>query len=528
METTEVLIIGAGPTGLVLALWLVRKGVRVRIVDQAEEPGTSSRALAVVPRTLELYRQLGIADAVVERGLKLAAANMWINAKQVGRVELGDIGAGLSPFPFILIFPQDEHEQLLIDQLEGRGVFVERPTTLQSFQVRGDHVVAQLRDAYGVVRQCESSYLAGCDGARSSVRHAIDATFPGGTYSHLFYVADVEASGPLVNHEVNVALDDASFLGVFPFAEKDHVRLIGTVREDAAMRGESLGWDDVSSEALDRLRMDVTRVSWFSTYHVHHRVASHFQKGRVFILGDAAHIHSPVGGQGMNTGIGDAVNLGWKLASVLRKGASPALLDTFQAERIGFAQRLVATTDRIFQLATSDKRLTTYVRTKLVPRISSAVLARRAMRRLAFRTMSQTRIEYRTSRLSEGSAGRVHGGDRLPWVPGDAKAGVPDNYQALASLDWQLHVYGIASPELRAEAASQRIPLHVFPWRPAAARAGLEENAAYLVRPDGHVGWADVEARAAALARYVRANAIASTPALRPSPSPAPARAPRP
>jgi 2-polyprenyl-6-methoxyphenol hydroxylase-like FAD-dependent oxidoreductase len=526
METTEVLIVGAGPTGLVLALWLVRKGVRVRIVDQTEEPGTSSRALAVVPRTLELYRQLGIADAVVERGLKLAAANIWIKGKQAGRIELGDIGAGLSPFPFIVIFPQDEHEQLLTDQLEGLGVFVERPTTFESFEVRGKHVVARLRDAQGVVSECKATYLAGCDGARSSIRHTIGATFPGGTYSHMFYVADVEASGPLVNNDVNVALDEANFLAVFPFAEKEHVRLIGTVREDAATRGDTLGWDDVSSEALERLHMDVSRVNWFSTYHVHHRVASHFQQGRVFILGDAAHIHSPVGGQGMNTGIGDAINLGWKLASVLRGGASPALLDTFQAERIGFAQRLVATTDRIFQFITSDKRFTTYVRTKLLPRFSSAVLARRAMRRLAFRTVSQTRIEYRASRLSEGAAGRIHGGDRLPWVPADAEAG-QDNYQVLAALDWQLHVYGVANPELRTEAASSRIPLHVFPWRPAAARAGLCENAAYLVRPDGYVAWADREGRAAELARYVREQAIVSTTP-RPSPARAPAQAPRP
>jgi 2-polyprenyl-6-methoxyphenol hydroxylase-like FAD-dependent oxidoreductase len=525
METTDVLIVGAGPTGLVLALWLVRKGVRVRIVDQAEEPGTSSRALAVVPRTLELYRQLGIADAVVERGFKLAAANVWINAKQAGRIELGDIGAGLSAFPYVLIFSQDEHEQLLIDQLEGLGVFVERPTTFEGFEAHEDHVVAKLRDARGVVREHQATFLAGCDGARSVIRHAIDATFPGGTYAHLFYVADVEASGPLVNREVNIALDDASFLGVFPFAEAEHVRLIGTVREDATTRADALTWDDVSAEALERLRMEVTRVNWFSTYHVHHRVASRFRKGRAFILGDAAHIHSPVGGQGMNTGIGDAVNLAWKLALVLRQGAKLDLLDTFEAERIGFAQHLVATTDRVFQFATSEKWLTTYLRTKVVPRVSSAVLARRAMRRFAFRTVSQTRIEYRASRLSEGAAGRVHAGDRLPWVGADG--GVRDNHRWLGSLDFQVHVYGTASPELRAEADARRLPVHVFPWGPDAARAGLAENAAYLVRPDGHVAWADARARADGLARYLREHAISPMPVARPSPPATQSPAPR-
>ena len=168
------------------------------------------------------------------------------------------------------------------------------------------------------------------------------AGFPGGTYRQIFYVADVEASGPAVNGELHVDLDEADFLAVFPLKGEGRARLIGTVRDERADHAERLKFDDVSARAIENLKVDVKTVNWFSTYHVHHRVTDHFRKGRAFLLGDAAHIHSPAGGQGMNTGIGDAINLAWKLAAVLDGRAGDALLDSYEAERIPFARRLVA------------------------------------------------------------------------------------------------------------------------------------------------------------------------------------------
>ena len=161
--------------------------------------------------------------------------------------------------------------------------------------------------------------------------------FPGGTYRHLFYVADVEASGPAIDGELHVDLEEADFLAVFPLAGKGRVRLIGTVRDDRADRADALSFEDVSGRIIENFKVDVEKINWFSTYHVHHRVTEHFRKGRAFLLGDAAHIHSPVGGQGMNTGIGDAINLAWKLKAVLAGSASEALLDTYETERIAFA-----------------------------------------------------------------------------------------------------------------------------------------------------------------------------------------------
>jgi 2-polyprenyl-6-methoxyphenol hydroxylase-like FAD-dependent oxidoreductase len=494
----EVLVVGAGPTGLVLALWLTRLGIRVRIIDKTAEPGTTSRALAVQARTLELYRQLGLADDVVEAGLVFSAANLWARGTKAAHVELGRLGIGRSPFPFGLIYPQDDHERFLIERLEAVGVRVERGTELVEFEEADGRIVAHLGRS-----TCEAAFLAGCDGARSTVRQKLDISYPGGTYEHLFYVADVEASGPLLDHELHVSIDESDFAALFPLKDEGHARLIGTIRPEAEKEGENLGWDDVSKGLLERLRIDVRSVNWFSTYHVHHRVAARFRKGRVFLLGDAAHIHSPVGGQGMNTGIGDAVNLAWKLAAVLRGRAQARILDSYEPERIAFARRLVATTDRVFQFVTRSGQLAARVRVHLAPPVISALFRLPPVRRFMFRAVSQTGIEYRGSNLSEGRAGRIRGGDRLPWVEGK-----PDNFRPLESLDWQVHVYGSATPALAASCASRGLRLHVFPWSRSAARAGLARDASYLVRPDGHVALSDPLHTPARLERYLDARGL--------------------
>jgi 2-polyprenyl-6-methoxyphenol hydroxylase-like FAD-dependent oxidoreductase len=504
MSEHQVLIVGAGPTGLTLALWLTRLGIGVRIIDKAAEPGTTSRALAVQARTLESDRQVGLADTLVDGGRRLDAVNLWVAGRRVARAVLGPMGAGLSPFPYALIFPQDEHERVLIERLADGGVKVERRIELLGFEQTGSRVVARLRRADGTEESCDTPYLAGCDGAHSTVRETLDVRFPGGTYEHLFYVADVDARGPAVNGELHASLDEAEFVAIFPLKGDRRVRFVGVVREEAETKEEELTWDDVSKDLLGRMRIDVERVNWFSTYRVHHRVADHFQIGRAFLLGDAAHIHSPVGGQGMNTGIGDAVNLAWKLAAVLR-GGSPALADTYESERVAFARRLVATTDRAFTIITSRGRRARWVRLSVAPRIIPILASLKAVRRLMFRTISQTTIHYRGSPLSGGAAGRVRGGDRLPWVPLD---GADDNFTPLASLDWQLHVYGDARTEIVEVCRQRRLALHVFPWQDAMRRAGLRRHAGYLIRPDGHVGFADPTADAAKLQAYLDEHAL--------------------
>src|SRR5262249_35013299 len=272
-----------------------------------------------------------------------------------------------------------------------------------------------------------------------------------------------------------------------PLAGSGRARLIGIVRDERVAHPDSLRFEDISSRAIQQLRLAVQQVNWFSTYHVHHRVTGQFVKGRAFLLGDAAHIHSPVGGQGMNTGIGDAINLAWKIAAVLAGCATPALLDTYETERIAFARRLVATTDRAFTFVTADGRLAQLVRTRVAPYVLSGASTLESVRQFLFRTVSQITLNYRDMPLSAGLAGGVHGGDRLPWVAD----GATDNHAPLSAMLWQVHVYGEATPALRSACARHGLPLHEFASTPAHEAAGLKRNALYLSRPDSYVALAD-------------------------------------
>ena len=505
---TEVLIVGAGPTGLLLALWLARVGVRLRIIDKTAEPGTTSRALAVQARTLEFYNQLGFADAVVAAGRKTIAANMWVAGRRVAHAVFGEMGAGISPFPYALVYPQDEHERFLIERLREVGVEVERQTELLRFEETADGVTAHLRRADGTEERSTAAYIAGCDGARSTMREALGIGFPGGTYEHVFYVADVEASGATMNGELHVALDRTDFLVMFPLKREGRARLVGTIREELAGQAEKLTWDDVSKRVIEWIRIDVEKVNWFSTYRVHHRVAEHFRKGRAFLLGDAAHIHSPVGGQGMNTGIGDAVNLAWKLAAVLDGRANASTLESYEQERIGFARTLVSTTDQAFTSVTSSGFMARLIRLRIAPLLIPLLLSSKSVRRVMFRRVSQTSIDYEGSSLSTGWTETVQGGDRLPWIRNASGAG-EDNFAPLKSLDWQVHVYGEAAKDLRQMCEARRLPLHVFAWRAQMRRTGLWRNAAYLIRPDGYVGLADAVGSVAAVTSYLDRHGIA-------------------
>jgi 2-polyprenyl-6-methoxyphenol hydroxylase-like FAD-dependent oxidoreductase len=504
MDSTEVLIAGAGPTGLTLALWLVRQGISVRLIDKDAGPGETSRAMAVQARTLELYRQLGIADEVVEAGLRNPALNVWVRGRHRARLDLRDAGRDLTPYPFVLIYPQDRHERLLIRHLEAAGVRVERQTELLAYDEEDGRVAARLRGPDGLERECTASWLAGCDGAHSVVRHLIDAGFEGGTYGRMFYVADVEAEGQAANGEMHMSLDHSDFVVLINYDQAGQARLIGAVRDDRPDPDRPLEFDDVRQRAIASLGMQVKAVRWFSTYRVHHRIASRYRRGRAFLLGDAAHVHSPAGGQGMNTGIGDAANLAWKLAAVLRGRAPDGLLDTYEVERKAFARRLVETTDRVFSFMTAEGSAADFVRNHVAPLFVSAVDGVATIRETLFRILSQTAVSYHESALSEGMAGRVRGGDRLPWIGSQG----PDNHAPVSGMVWQVHVYGTARPELVEWCAQAHLPLHDFGWEESWSEAGLVRDALYLVRPDGYVGLCDPLAAPAALSRYVAGHGL--------------------
>jgi hypothetical protein len=283
-------------------------------------------------------------------------------------------------------------------------------------------------------------------------------------------------------------------------------RLIGLVPPDLSNR-DDLTFEQLRSQVEPLLDVKVTDVNWFSTYRVHHRVAEHFRIGRALLLGDAGHIHSPVGGQGMNTGIGDAINLGWKLAQVLDGRADPSLLDSYEPERIAFARALVSTTDRAFTPLIAEGLQGEVARRILAPFFITIATRFAFSRHAVFRLVSQTRIHYSDSPLSEGKAGSVHGGDRLPWV---ASA---DNFAPLRSLEWQVHVYGETEAPFANVCGQLDLPVHTFPWSDSAHGAGIERNAAYLIRPDGHVALACSHQYGTALRAYVDRHRLRFTAA---------------
>jgi 2-polyprenyl-6-methoxyphenol hydroxylase-like FAD-dependent oxidoreductase len=485
LKQADVLIVGAGPSGLVLALSLARFGIKFRIVDKNSGPGQASRAIVVHARILEFYRQLGFADEVVGAGLKMERLHLRKGAHEIAELRFGDFGKKLSAFPFVLSYPQDIHEKFLVEKLSASGVEVEWNTELADFADEGDCVQVTLRNK-GVDEIAGVAFLCGCDGAHSRVRQGLKLKFEGGTYQQRFYVTDVEETGAPAKGDITICMGVDSFCLVFPIRSVKQDRLIGMVPKEFAGR-ENLTFDDIRPEVEKLAGVEVHKVNWFSTYNIHHRVIEHFRVGRVFIAGDAGHVHSPVGGQGMNTGIGDAVNIAWKLAAVIQGRAAASILDTYEPERLAFARSLVATTDRAFQLVVGRGLGSFLFRSVLFPILLPLALKFSAGRTAQFRFISQIRINYRGSALSEGIAGDVHGGDRLPWVGG----GSADNFETLNSMDWQIHVYGDVRAPLRDTAARHEIPLHVLPWNGDTRKAGLAKDAAYLVRPDGHVALAD-------------------------------------
>ena len=511
---TDALIVGAGPTGLMLANQLGRRGVRTLIVDRHSGPSLQTRALGVQARTLEIYAKLGIIDRALELGKRGTGANIWADGKKMARVPLGEAGQNVTPYPFILILGQDDNERIMGDKLRDWGMSVQWNTELFGLEQESRHVTAALKLPDGTTRKITAAWVAGCDGARSAVRELCGITFPGAPYEHVFFVADTVVTGTMVPDEVNVYLWRSGFHLFFPMRGEDHWRIVGIV--PPMLRGR----DDVTFEhVIPSLRgeagagLSFKTCTWFSTYRISHRSASRFRDRRCFLLGDAAHIHSPVGAQGMNTGLQDAYNLGWKLALVVSGQADVALLDSYEEERVPVARRLLNTTDRAFRLVVSDSRLAGLLRTQILARIAAFAMSRERIQRAAFGVVSQTGIHYRTSSLSKSLEGLPTGapraGDRFPWLrlKFEANGPVEDLFQKLDDTRLNLIVMGQPSPAERALALADLLRIHAIPVDPfndaELARAQFPRPSFYLVRPDGHIGLCGVHLDVAAATRYV-------------------------
>jgi 2-polyprenyl-6-methoxyphenol hydroxylase-like FAD-dependent oxidoreductase len=533
--TTDVLIVGAGPTGLMLANQLGNRGVRATIIDRHEGPALQSRAMAVHARTLEIYDQLGLADRAVALGRPGNGANMWVQGKLEARIPFTDMGRDLSPFPYVLMLGQDENERILGEHLRQWGVAVQWNTELVALEQKAAHVSATIRTADGSTQTIDAAYVAGCDGGRSGVRQMNGIGFPGAPYEHSFFVADTEATGPMVPDELNVQLWQNGFHLYFPMRGKDRWRVIGILPDELEKKSD-VTFEDLAPSLVRESRgaLTFTKCLWFSTYRIHHRCTERFRDRRCFLLGDAAHVHSPMGGQGMNTGLQDAYNLAWKLALVVKGQADAALLDSYEAERMPVAHRLLETTDRAFQRVVSDGWLAGVFRMHVVPKVAAIAMSSQRVRKAAFRTLSQTGISYRQSPLSRTldvpAKKAPRAGDRFPWLkltftPGGA---TEDLFKRLDDRRFNLLVIGQPAPAAESVGLGDLLRVHAIPIADDNARAlatvSITAPAFYLLRPDGHIGLAGTRFDAAEVTRWLRDNHLHAAGGARQQPD-APVRA---
>jgi 2-polyprenyl-6-methoxyphenol hydroxylase-like FAD-dependent oxidoreductase len=508
----DVLIVGAGPTGLMLANQLGRRGIRAAIIDRHSGPAQQTRAMAVQARTLEIYSKLGLADRALELGTPGNGANMWVQGRLRARIPFEQMGKNLSPFPFVLMLGQDDNERIMGDHLRQWNIAVQWNTELTALEQHPSHVTATIKEPGGSTRTIEAAYVAGCDGSRSAVRELNKIGFPGAPYEHSFFVADTEATGPMVPNELNVYLWPTGFHLYFPMHGTNRWRVIGILPPHLETKSDLTFADLVPSLRQEGGAVTFTSCLWLSTYRIHHRRTERFRDRRCFLLGDAAHVHSPMGGQGMNTGLQDAYNLAWKLALVVSGQAQDALLDTYEAERLPVADRLLSTTDRAFQFVVSASWLGGIFRTKIFPNVAAIAMRQERVRRAAFQTISQIGIKYRESSLSrtlEGvPAAAPQAGDRFPWLRLTFQGGNrrEDLFQRLDDTRFNLLAIGQPAPKVATLGFGDLLQVHVVPFEGenvAALKAvSITAPAFYVLRPDGHVGLAGARLDEAALARW--------------------------
>ncbi len=396
LPETEVLIVGAGPVGLAAACNLRRHGVNIRIVDQHDGPSAQSKALAIHARTLELLEKLNIAHELVSEGRRLDALNVYHQRRKIMRLDVAELD---SPYPFVLSLPQSETERVLIERLRDLGTDVAWGVRFRDFVQTDDRVHVALEDRDGRPLACDCNWLIGCDGAHSAVRTSLGLDFDGISFSERFGLADVTITEPLSPHEAQLFLADDGPAAIFPLPEPETYRLIGAIPlngHDGRPHLE-MQLSDWQRLVADRsgLELELRDPTWMTSFTIRQSIVQHYRRGRAFLAGDAAHIHSPVGGQGMNLGIHDAINLSWKLALVCRGDAPAALLDSYEAERRPIGRRVLRATQWLTRAVTLHGRMITSMRDGLLEALTQS----HAVRERAVAALSMIDVAYPRSRI---------------------------------------------------------------------------------------------------------------------------------
>ncbi len=471
-----VLVVGAGPVGMTMAAELKRYGIPVRIIDKAAARTDKSKALVVWSRTLELLdRGEGGSKPFIDAGFKCEAVNFIAGDKTVGRINMETIQ---TPYPFALMIPQSETERLLDERLNDLGVTVERQVELISFKSRADGVDAVLRHADGREENVSTDWLLGCDGAHSAVRHGLNAPFTGETMDSDFFLADVHATGyPFPDTEVSVYWHRDGVFVMFPISPGRY-RIIADLPPTAGTQTPAPTLEQVQA-IVDRRGPSGMRVFdpiWLAGFRINGRKVSSYRHGRVFLSGDAAHVHSPAGGQGMNTGMQDAFNLSWKLAMVIRGICGEQLLDSYSPERSGVGDAVLKAAGRLTGIGTMHNPVAQTIRNI----VGHAMLGLSPVQHAVAANMSEVTIGYSKSPLNGPALAKgPKPGERVEPIAGETPVGSGSAPQfalfaeeSPAIIELVKKFEGLLDPEVRPHLAPDGI---------------------WLVRPDGYVACAAKE-----------------------------------
>ncbi|MGG3624931.1 FAD-dependent monooxygenase [Bacillus gobiensis] len=509
---TDVLIVGAGPTGLTLANELARHDISFKIIDSAITTSQTTKALGIMPRTLELYEKTGIAEEMVEKGLDTPAFNVMNKDHKLIYFDFNK--QCNSPFPFVLMLPQNKTEEILYNYLMKQNYDVEWETKLLEIEQDANGTTVIVQKGIEKTANIRTKYIVGCDGAHSTVRHQLGLNFEGVTIQQNFSLVDLKVEWELPYNESYAFVDRGKFIAFFPMKDGKH-RILMTSDIGAKEHSEvSIEEIEQMIHAVGPTNTSVSNVLWTSRFLVNQRMVKQARLGRVFLAGDAAHIHSPVGAQGMNTGIQDAYNLSWKLALVLKNYSPDTLLDTYTTEREPVWGNLLLGTERFTRILLQKSRLVNQVRKTIAPVITSS----RFINQKFIDALSQTGIHYRHSPIVNGEEYGSKVFNKGDWLqPGDR---VPDeiigNGQRLHHLlTTTKHVLFVFTQDYetfkKIKENVESYPIQVF-------QIGIERNCAiqqnYLcdskgqiyskygfaskegmlvIRPDGYIGFKCVE-----------------------------------
>lgn len=494
-QSASIIIVGAGPTGLMLANQLTRFDIDYIILDQKTGPTDQSRALVVQARSMEIYEQLGLSDQIVANGQKNDGITLYKNGHQSASVTIVNPDEDSTPFPFLMMYEQSKNETLLYNNLQVQNREVQWNTGITSIQQSSNlYTLEARRGDDDITYQC--TYLIACDGSKSTVRDFSQVPFTGGSYINVFFVADTLVEGPFSSKKLSLFLHNKGINMLFPMIGEKHFRVLGTLPAKYYHQ-DNIPFETILNEVKDQMYMPVTfhDTRWHSTYRLHHKKVARFSKGNIFFAGDAAHVHSPAGGQGMNTGLQDAYNLAWKLALVHKGKAAPSLLNSYHEERNPVAMNLLKTTDKLFAVMSSGSFWHSVFRLHVISGLLKLVMTSETVRKLAFMQISQLKINYALSSLAKGKARKIKAGSRVPHCLlklNNAQTSLYKLINETSSTPFTVLVYNQSASGFEQLDATLFTLLSVEVTdnnNKVFKRRGLPPSFVMVIRPDNYIGY---------------------------------------